>query len=156
MSSRSRIRQEGVHTRGSEIDDTLAPPDHDANARDLADTLDFYASQFRRITGKGNWETAPAKTIEELAAGGLAVDIKSGVLIPGDFSGNPKRATVAFATPFPSAAYAVTLAPETINRKGYPVHVDGKTAAGFDVDLGSNNLADLVEVGWHAIETGEF
>lgn len=64
----SRTRQEEVHTRGAQIDDALDPPDHDANAADLADTLDFALSQFRKITGKASWETAPAKTIEELAA----------------------------------------------------------------------------------------
>jgi hypothetical protein len=152
----SRTRQESVHTRGSQIDDSRDPPDHDVSAEDLADTLDFYASQFRKITGKANWETAPAKTIEEIVATGLAVDIKSGVLIPGAFAGNPKKATVTFTTAFPDANYAVTLAAEAANDKGFVPHVESKTAAGFVVNLGTNNIANLVAVGWHATPNGEF
>lgn len=86
MAGVSRIRQEEVHTRGAGIDDSLDPPDHDANAADLADTVDFVASQFRKITGKANWETAPAKTIEELAtAPGVALTF--GIYVaPGNFA----------------------------------------------------------------------
>lgn len=55
----SRIRQEEVHTRGAGIDDSLDPLDHDALAADLADTIDFLASQIRRITRKPRWEDPP-------------------------------------------------------------------------------------------------
>lgn len=64
----SRTRQEEVHTRGSGIGDALAPSDHDANAVDLADTLDYFASQFADILGETNWYDAPDKTIAVLAA----------------------------------------------------------------------------------------
>ena len=83
-------------------------------------------------------------------------NIKSGVLIPGAFSGNPKQATVTFTTAFSSTNYSITLAAETINDKSFALRVESKTAAGFVVDLGTNNLANLVEVGWHAIPNGEF
>jgi hypothetical protein len=81
---------------------------------------------------------------------------KVGVLIPGAFSGNPKVATVTFATAFADANYAVTLSVGTISKKSFAPSVEAKTAIGFDVNLGSNNIADLVEVGWHAIPNGEF
>jgi hypothetical protein len=64
----SRTRQEEIHTRGAGIDDTLAPTDHDANAVDLADTLDFVASQLANILGETNWFDAPDKSIATLAA----------------------------------------------------------------------------------------
>jgi len=83
-------------------------------------------------------------------------NIKSGVLIPGAFSGNPKQATVVFSTAFASVNYAVTLAPETINNKSFALRVESKAVGGFTVDIGANNIADLVEVGWHAIPNGEF
>jgi hypothetical protein len=83
-------------------------------------------------------------------------NIKSGVLIPGAFSGNPKLATVTFSTAFPDTNYSVTLAPGTISKKSFAPTVESKATTGFDVNLGSNNLADLVEIGWHAIPNGEF
>lgn len=64
----TRIRQDQVWTEGSAIDDTLAPTDHDANAVDLADTIDFLASQIADITGEVAWETAPDMTIAAMAA----------------------------------------------------------------------------------------
>jgi hypothetical protein len=70
----SKIRQESVHTRGSDIDDSLDPPDHDANATDLADSVDYFCSQLTKITGEPEWETAPVKTIKELAAASVAVE----------------------------------------------------------------------------------
>ncbi len=64
----SRIRQGEVHTRGDQIDDSLDPPDHDVDAANLADTLDYFASQFAKITGEDEWEDPPAETIKALAA----------------------------------------------------------------------------------------
>lgn len=86
----------------------------------------------------------------------FSLPVKSGVLIPGAFSGNPKQASVVFTTAYPNTNYSVTLSPETINKKSFVLHVNNKTTTGFVVNLGSNNLADLVEVGWHAIPNGEF
>jgi hypothetical protein len=55
----TRIRQDQIWSRGSSIDDTLTPADHDANAVDLSDSIDYLASQLADITGKVAWETAP-------------------------------------------------------------------------------------------------
>ena len=41
----------------------MSPPNHDANAVDLADTLDYLASQIADITGNVAWETAPALSL---------------------------------------------------------------------------------------------
>lgn len=86
---------------------------------------------------------------------GLGLEEKSGVVLPGAFSGSPdKKATVTFTTPFPSAAYSVTLAPASITHTFVP-SVETKTASGFIINLNSNVLSGLAEVGWQAEETGE-
>lgn len=59
----SRLRQSSIHTLGSSINDGLTPSDHDANAVDLEDTLNYYASQLNDIVGKTNWEDAPDASI---------------------------------------------------------------------------------------------
>jgi hypothetical protein len=64
----SRQRQDQLHTEGSAIDDTLNPTSHDANAVDLADSIDYLASQLADILGEVAWETAPDKSIATLAA----------------------------------------------------------------------------------------
>ena len=148
----SRIRQDEVHTRGSQIDDARDPVDHDANAQTLQDTLDFALSQIREITGEFKWFSPVSKSLKDVKAG---LSSKSDVLIPGDFSGNPKKAAVTFATPFGGTNYSITLAVEAINSKSFVATVENKTAAGFEVNLGVNNIANVVEVGWHAIENGE-
>jgi hypothetical protein len=60
--------QEHIETRGSSIDDTLTPANHDGNAVDLADSIDYLASQFASILGETNWHDSPDKTIAALAA----------------------------------------------------------------------------------------
>jgi len=62
------IRTERVRTPGSGIQDNLSPPDHDANAVDLLDTIGYICSQIADITGETTWEAAPDDTIVNLAA----------------------------------------------------------------------------------------
>lgn len=64
----TRNPQEHVETRGSSIDDTLTPTDHDANAIDLADTLDYALSQIADITGETAWEDPPDLSIAAIVA----------------------------------------------------------------------------------------
>jgi hypothetical protein len=92
----------------------------------------------------------------ELGGGGAAgLDTKSGTLIPGDFSGSPPTASVTFTTAFSSSSYSVTFGTETVNDRTYSLTAENKTTTGFDVVLGSSNIANLVRVGWHAIVEGE-
>ncbi len=109
-------------------------------------------------TGKANntpfWgDIAERDTL--LLEAGSDRNIKSGVIIPGSFSGNPRVATVTFGTAFPDTNYAVDVEAVTINGRRYTLNVENKVAGSFDVGLGSSNIADLVEVGWQAIDTGE-
>lgn len=85
---------------------------------------------------------------------GLLTSVKSGRVFPGSFAGTPKKATVVFGTPFASTNYAITLGAEgSMNKQFHPTY-ESKTVAGFTVNLGTNNLAKLIEVSWHAIIVG--
>jgi hypothetical protein len=64
----SRLRLQDVFSEGSGIDDTLTPTDHDANAVDHADTVNYLASQIADILGEVAWENAPDDSIANLAA----------------------------------------------------------------------------------------
>lgn len=80
---------------------------------------------------------------------------KSDVVIPASFTGSPdKKATVTFTTPFPGTSYSVTLDPVSIGKSYIPT-VESKTAGGFIINLNSNILSGLAEVGWQAEEVGE-
>jgi hypothetical protein len=88
--------------------------------------------------------------------GGNAVSAsaKAGVVIPGAFSGSPKVASVAFSLPFSDMDYAITLSVATDGTKTFSPVVVNKTATGFDINLNANNIANLVEIGWHAMSNG--
>lgn len=64
----TRIGQDHIKTLGSSINDGLTPTDHDANAVDLQDTIDYIASQLKAITGEAAWETAPDSSIASMWA----------------------------------------------------------------------------------------
>lgn len=81
-------------------------------------------------------------------------DTKSGAVTPGYFTGNPKSAVVAFTSPFPDTNYSVTLAALTDGTKTFAPSVSNKTAAGFTINLNTNNVANLIEVGWHCLPFG--
>jgi len=83
-----------------------------------------------------------------------AAGLKAGVVIPGSFSGNPKKATITFTTAYASTAYAITLAVVTDGTKQFIPSIESKTVNGFVVNLGANNIANLVEVGWQAMING--
>lgn len=80
---------------------------------------------------------------------------KAGVLIPGDFSGSPRTATVTFATAYPNLNYSVNAEAVTINGRRYVLNVASKAVGSFVVGLGSSAIGDLVEVLWQTIDQGE-
>lgn len=83
------------------------------------------------------------------------IDAKADSLIPGDFSGNPKKAVVTFMTPFEDANYVIVFSPLTDGTKSFAPAAESKTAAGFVLNLNSNNVANLIEIGWQAMKVGE-
>jgi hypothetical protein len=90
-----------------------------------------------------------------LVATGLDTSTKSGKLIPGDFSGTPKKATVTFITPFPDENYSSVVTVMTDGTVGFFVDTESKTVSGFVVNLHTNHIANLVEVDWLATTLGE-
>lgn len=85
---------------------------------------------------------------DSLGSGGGRTE-KSGSVAAGSFSGNPKTATVTFGTAHGDANYAVSFA--TISSgDSFGISVQSKAAASFVINLGSNNVGDLVAVTWHA------
>jgi len=86
---------------------------------------------------------------------GVAASAKAGKLIPGSFSGNPKKATVVFSNVYPDTEYTITWGVEAINDKSFLVTFDNKTVTGFTVSLNANNIADFALMTWQTIPIGE-
>jgi hypothetical protein len=84
----------------------------------------------------------------------LPTSVKSGVIPPASFSGNPKKATVTFGSPYPDTNYSIVLGVCTDGTKTFALDYENKTTTGFVVNLNSNNLATLIEVGWHTLQNG--
>jgi hypothetical protein len=99
--------------------------------------------------------TATTPTWVSIGGTGPGLSTKSGIVVPGSFSGNPKKATVTFSSPFPTTSYSVVALAATDGSKSFVVDIESKTTGGFQINLQSNNLANLIEVGWHAIPVGE-
>jgi len=78
------------------------------------------------------------------------LSLKSGVISAGSFTGSPKTASIAFATPFSSSLYAITIT--GIDRRSWSYA--SKSASGFTVEANAAT-ALTAEVSWHSILTGE-
>lgn len=98
---------------------------------------------YRRNDGNTAWDPVSAVPVSS--------SVKAGVLIPGAFSGNPKKATVTFGTAFSAIGFAIAFSPITDGSRTFSLSVESKTVSGFVLNLNANNLAGLVEVGWHCI-----
>ena len=76
---------------------------------------------------------------------------KNNAVAGGTFAGNPKKATVTFATPFPNASYSVTVTGE----EARSWIIESKVSGSFIINSNSNTtLANSVY--WQAISYGEF
>ena len=73
---------------------------------------------------------------------------EKGSLFPGAFSGNPKRASVVFVSPYPDTTYSISLQAQSDGLRSYNLSVENKTVNGFDVNLNTGALGHLVEVDW--------
>jgi len=91
---------------------------------------------------------------DPLTASPSTSTVKSGVVIPGNFSGNPKKSTVTFASAFSSTNFAIVFSPNTDGSRTFTVSAESKTVSGFVLNLNSNNVAGLNEVGWHCVMSG--
>ena len=86
--------------------------------------------------------------------GRLPLRTKSGSLLPASFSGNPKVAAVAFASPF-AAVYSVTVDIETSGNRTYVHSIQSLNANGFVINLCADTISGLVRVNWQAVAEGE-
>jgi len=93
--------------------------------------------------------TAHLAGIDTAIAGVSADDEKAGEVLFVSFAGSPKQASVAFSTAYPNANYMVQLTQRTQNDKHYSVAVVAKSATGITIQVGANNIGDLVAVGWN-------
>lgn len=83
-------------------------------------------------------------------AGGGGLVTKSGKKLSGDFTGNPKKATVTFSTPFADANYS----PSVIGEDSRAWEVESVAAGSFVISSGSaSGLTG--DVYWTAIKHGE-
>ena len=80
---------------------------------------------------------------------------KAGRVAAASFTGNPKKATVTFATAFADANYAAVVTAVTSNGKTFSPNVETQVAGSFVINLGTNNKTDLVQVNWIATKDGE-
>jgi hypothetical protein len=87
--------------------------------------------------------------------GGAGLKNKAGKLIPGNFSGGIKQASVVFTTAYPDTNYTINFDIDSINNKSWAPTYLNKTAAGFTVSLNTGSLANLVEVTWETTAFGE-
>lgn len=81
---------------------------------------------------------------------------KSGIVASGSFAGNPKKATVTFATAFPNALYSVVItAVDAAGATTYSPNVQSQVAGSFVITMGTNNISNLTQVNWIAVANGE-
>lgn len=147
--------------------DGVTVGDHDArHERAGADEIDgdHLGIDFTPANYTPSIAPAEAAHVDDLAAHLKGIDdelaattlpTKAGRVAVGSFAGNPKLATVTFATPFPGVAYAIVLTAVTQNNKQYVMNAQSKLAASFVINMGTNNVGDLLEVGWTATADGE-
>jgi len=83
--------------------------------------------------------------------------IKAGIVPAASFAGNPKTATVAFATPYPDTNYSVTHVIYTngLANAAYIATIENKTVNGFDLSLHTGNIGNVIDVEWITRPVGE-
>jgi hypothetical protein len=130
----TRLRQDHIWTEGSAISDALDPTDHDANAVDLSDTIDYLASQLADITGKSAWETAPDLSLATINAKTFLDDklalrrfmVLTDVVVPSPANGSGD--SFAFSTPDVTLTDAAGLF--TADMVGRDITIAGATTGG--------------------------
>jgi hypothetical protein len=76
--------------------------------------------------------------------------IKSGIVGSGDFTGNPKKATITFSSNFATTAYTITVTGE--DARSWTT--ESKTVSGFTINANSNP-ALAGDTSWQTINVGE-
>ena len=100
---------------------------------------------YRRDDNNLNWVALQAS---------LGGSFKSGITPPGLFSGNPKKATIVFASAYPNTSYSILFSPVSDGSRTVVASAENKTPSGFVLSLNTSNLANLIEVGWYTTILG--
>jgi hypothetical protein len=116
---------------------------------------------FNSITASGasSFTTLSATTLisgstnlyQIFAQTGNTLTQKSGNVSGSTFAGNPKKATVTFATAFANTNYAITISSDTNRAWTW----ESKTAGSFVINANSNTTFNAGNVNWTAIQYGE-
>ena len=123
----SRTWFEDIWTPGSAINDALTPTDHDGNAVNGQDTINYLASQIADMLGESTWETAPDASISTMWAKKWLDDVSGyrlRLILPTTEIG------------VPSAVYATG----SITTVAKALLVDGE---GFVLDDGENTATEF-------------
>lgn len=133
----TRLRQDHIWSEGSAINDALTPGDHDGNAVDLSDTIDYLASQIADITGKTAWETAPDLSIAAINAKTF-LDDKLAL----------RRFMILTSIAVPATQNHVVLSQASSETPSRPIATGGSTEGAVCVELGvglfdSHQLAEV-------------
>jgi hypothetical protein len=108
----------------------------DVSIINFAERIDVINDGYGKVTVSAT-ETHPA--------------LKAGIVLAAAFAGNPKKATVTFATPFPSSNYTITIL-GTADSRGWTY--ESKLAGSFVINANAS-AALSGEVSWQAIMVGE-
>lgn len=76
---------------------------------------------------------------------------KSGLAAGNSFTGNPKKLTITFATPFADTNYNISIISDASRGWTY----ESKTAAGFTINSNANTALTGTEISWSAFNIGE-
>jgi len=95
--------------------------------------------------------------VEDLTVAQLQSDLgirttKAGKVLNVTFAGNPKKATVTFATAFADAEYSPSVVGNTSANTSYNLTVENITANSFVISANTNNINNLIGVRWIAIK----
>jgi len=101
------------------------------------------------VAGTGNW------TYTDAGGSGPGASAKAGVELKAAFSGNPKKATVTFASSYPDTNYSISLSAVTTSNSNFAPIVENQTVSGFDINIGANNINKLTSVLWMTMPHGE-
>lgn len=86
-------------------------------------------------------------------ASGLST--KSNSELKAAFSGNPKKRTVTFITPFTSSNYSIALGVESVSNSQFVPVLENIASGSFVINMTVNNINDLTAIRWIAVLQGE-
>ena len=121
---------------------------------EVRDSADSAYAVLRVATPVGNADAVTKLYADSIVGGGGGSSsvTKAGFILASSFSGTPQKATVTFGTSFVDASYAVVITCVTSNNKNFSPSVETQAAGSFDIQLGTADKTDLVQVNWLAIK----